>query len=122
MPTICRTLKNAGVLGESLTLGTHVQEGYCSCLCLSVCVSVCLSVKLHVYIAPLEHLFVLKIQSCTQHATEVKEFVGIFPETAPLQRSNTASVERPYMYMYVQSAIFLQKVHMRIIVFTTWWH
>ena len=28
---------------KSLTLGVHVQEGYCSCLvCVSVCLSVCL--------------------------------------------------------------------------------
>ena len=44
------------------------SEGYYSCSCLSVCV---LS-----HISPLERLFVLKILSHTQRATEVKMFVG----------------------------------------------
>ena len=43
------------------TPSAHVQEGYCSCLCLSS-------------LSPLEHLFILKILSHT--GTEVKEFVG----------------------------------------------
>ena len=45
--------------------------GYCSCP-VSVCVSVCLLS----HISPLELLFVLKILSRTQRATEVKKFVG----------------------------------------------
>ena len=39
---------------------------------LSVCVSVCLLSQ----ISPLERLFVLKVLSRTQRATEVKKFVG----------------------------------------------
>ena len=43
-------------------------------------------------ISPLEHLFVLKILSRTQRATEVKYFYGVFSETAPLQRYTTSCV------------------------------
>ena len=50
----------------------HVQEGYCSCLCLFVCLSVCLLS----HISPLEYLFILKILSHTQWATEAKKFLG----------------------------------------------
>ena len=53
-----------------LTLGAHAQEGYGSWVCVCVCVSVCC------HISPLERLFVLKILSRTQRATEVKTFVG----------------------------------------------
>ena len=60
-----------------LTLGAHAQEGYCSCVCLSVCVSVCLLSQ----ISSLERLFVLKILSRTQRATEVKIFVGFSLKT-----------------------------------------
>ena len=42
------------------------------CVCGCVCVCVCLLSQ----ISPLEHLFVLKILSRTQRATEVKKFVG----------------------------------------------
>ena len=48
---------------------------------------------------------------------EGQKICGGFSETAPLQRSSTPSVVRPC----VQSAIFLRKARMRIIVFTTWW-
>ena len=41
-----------------------------------LCVCVCLCVCLLSHISPLEHLFVLKILSRTQRATEVKKFVG----------------------------------------------
>ena len=43
---------------------------------LSLCVSVCLLS----HISPLEHLFVLKILSHTQRATEVKKFVKFCPK------------------------------------------
>ena len=72
----------------------------------SVCVCVC---PLR-HISTLERLSVLKMLSRTQRATEVKIFVGFFSKTALLQRSSIPSFERPY----IQSAIFLQKVHMRI--------
>ena len=49
----------------SLTIGAHAQEGYCSW------VYACLLS----YIPPLECLFVLKVLSHTQRATEVKNFV-----------------------------------------------
>ena len=52
----------------SLTLGAHVQEGYCSWVCLSVC--------LLSHISPLEGLFFLKILSLIQRTTNVKKFVG----------------------------------------------
>ena len=68
------------------------------------CVCVCLSVK------SLENLFFLKILSPTQQATDIKT-CEVFSETAPLQRSSTPSVEGR-----VQSAIFLQKLHMRVTV------
>ena len=42
------------------------------CVCVCVCVCVCLLS----HISPLEHLFVLKILSRTQRATEVKKIVG----------------------------------------------
>ena len=45
------------------------SEGYCS---RSVCLSVCLLSQN----SPLECLFILKILSRTQWATEVKKFVG----------------------------------------------
>ena len=45
------------------------SEGYCSWVC--VCVCVCLLS----HISPLERLFVLKLLSCTQRATEVKKYV-----------------------------------------------
>ena len=54
-----------------LTLGAHAQRGL-RYLGLSVCVCVCLLSQ----ISPLERLFVLKILSRTQRATEVKKFVG----------------------------------------------
>ena len=57
-----------------------MQEGYCSWVCLSVC--------LLSQISPLEDLFVLKILSRTQRATEVKN-CEFFSETSPLQRSST---------------------------------
>ena len=85
------------------------SEGYCSWVCVSVC--------LLSHISPMERLFVLKPLSRTQRATKVKNFVGFSEKTAPLQRSSTPSVVRPC----VQSAIFLRKARMRIIVFTTWW-
>ena len=69
----------------------------------SVCLSVCLSVS---HLTPGAY-FILKMLSRTQQAMEVKQFVG-FSDTAPLQRSSTPSVERPY----VQSAIFLWKARM----------
>ena len=63
-----------------LTLGAHAQEGYgswvCVCVCVSVCLCVCVSVCLLSHISLLERLFVLKILSRTQRATEAKKFVG----------------------------------------------
>ena len=78
------------------------SEGYCSWVCLCVC--------LLSHISPLERLFVLKTLSRTQRATKVKKFVGVFSETAPLQRSSTPSVDghtysRPF---------FLRKARMRM--------
>ena len=43
-------------------------------MCVRVCVRAC--VRLLSHISPLERLFVLKILSRTQRATEVKTFVG----------------------------------------------
>ena len=63
-----------------LTLGAHAQEGYCSRHCQSVC--------LLSHISPLEHLFVLKILSRTQRATEVKKFVCF--SLKPLRSRNPA--------------------------------
>ena len=87
-----------------LTFNAH---GYCSCV--SVCLSVCLwSVKSHltsgVCFRP-ENTFTYSAGNGGQ------KICGIFSKTAPLQRSSTPFVERPY----VQSAIFLPKVCMRII-------
>ena len=80
------------------------SEGYGS---RPVCVSVCLLS----HISPLERLFVLKILSRTQRATEVKIFVGF--SLKQLHCGDPApSVER----LYAWSAIFLWKARMRIIV------
>ena len=79
------------------------SEGYCSWF---VCVCVCVCVCPLSDISPLERLFVLKSISRTQRATKQK-FCGVFSETAPLRRSSTPSVVRPY----VQSAIFLVYAH-----------
>ena len=49
------------------------------CVCVCVCVCVCLLS----HISPLEHLFVLKLLSHTQWATEVKKYVGF--SLKPLQ-------------------------------------
>ena len=49
------------------------SEGYCRC---PVCVCACLCVCLLSHISPLERLFVLKILSRTQRATEVKNLWG----------------------------------------------
>ena len=73
-----------------LTLGVHVPEGYCSCLCLSVSVRVC----------PLSHI------SVSVHPENTVTYSGgnggqkicvVFTETAPMQRTSTPSVER-HMY------------------------
>ena len=50
------------------------SEGYGSCLC--VCVCVFLSVCMLSHISLLERLFILKILSRTERATEVQKFVG----------------------------------------------
>ena len=52
--------------------------------------SVCLSVRLLSQISPLERLFVLKIQSHTPWATEVKIFVGFLVK--PLHSKVMASL------------------------------
>ena len=89
-----------------LTLGAHAQEGYCSRL-VCVCVGVCLLS----HISPLERLFILKILSRTQRATEVKKIVGF--SLKPLRCGDSALLRwKPY----IRSAIFLRKALMRIIV------
>ena len=70
---LCPMLKYVTAL---LTLGVHAQKGYCSW----VCPSVCLSVKSH--LSPLEHLFALKVLSCTQRATKVQKFVKFSQQLA----------------------------------------
>ena len=87
-----------------LTFGVHALSGVgVVCVCL-------LS-----HISHVECFFVLKILSNTQWAMEFKIFVGFSLKflqlRSSLQRSSTPSIEWPY----VQSAIFLQKVHMHII-------
>ena len=92
-----------------LTLSTQAQEGYCSWVC--VCVSVCLSVKSHLTSGASVH----PENTVTYSAdNEGQTVCGVFSETAPLQRSITPSVEG----QYVQSAIFLRKTCMCIMVFT----
>ena len=51
-----------------------------------------MSVSLLSHISPLERLFVLKILSRIQRATEVKN-CEVFSETASLQRSSTAPLK-----------------------------
>ena len=92
------------VLWCLLTLGVHAEEGYSTCLCLPVCVSVS-------HINSLECLFVLKFCHILSGQRR-SNICGVFSETALLQTSSTPSIEMPY----VQSAIFLRKVRMRIIV------
>ena len=76
--------------------------------------SVCLSVKSH-----LTYGGSVRPETAVTYSAgnEGQNICGVFSETAPLQRSSTPSVVRPC----VQSAIFLRKARMRIIVFTTWW-
>ena len=69
---------------HSLTLGAHAQRGL-RYLGLSVC--------LLSQISPLERLFVLKILSRTQRATEVKKFVGF--SLKPLRSKVMASFAYP---------------------------
>ena len=95
-----------------LNLGTHMQEGYSSwsvCLSLCVSVSVCLSVKSHLTSGASVR---------PENTVTYSKNCGVFSETASLQRSSTASIERPYMY---NRPFFLWKVRIRITVFTTWW-
>ena len=71
------------------------SEGYGSRrVCLSVCVCVCqLS-----HISPLEHLFVLKTLSPTQHATKVKKYVAF---SVKLRRSRATALSTLYRYSAV---------------------
>ena len=71
---------------------------------------VCLSVCPLVNISLLERLFVLKTLSHTQRATKVKK-CGVFPKTAPLQRSSTPSVVRPYVQSAIFQCVFLVYAH-----------
>ena len=69
--------------------------------------SVCLSVKSH---------FTSGASVCPENTitypagSEGQKICGVFSETAPLKRSSTAPLKA-----YVRSAIFLRKVHMRIV-------
>ena len=85
-----------------LTLGTHAQDGYSSCL-------VSLSVKSHL-------TFGTSVCSENTVAYSVgnggQKVCGVFSETTLLQRSRTPSVEG---HIHVQSTIFLWKVRMLII-------
>ena len=60
----------------------------------SVCVCVCVCVCLLSQISPLERLFVLKILSRTQRATEIKKFVGF--SLKPLRSKVMASFAYPW--------------------------
>ena len=74
---------------QRFSLGTHAQEGYCSCPCLSVCVCVCLcgSVKSHLTSGASVHPENIVTYSVGNGGQNI---CGVFPETAPLQRSSTA--------------------------------
>ena len=88
----------------------------CACaVMVTVLGHVCLSVCLLSHVSPLERLFILKILSRTQWATEVKKFVKF--SLKPLSYRDLAML---HWKSYIRSAIFLRKAHMRIIVNTMW--
>ena len=106
----------------------HVQEGYSSSLC--VCggggggrwVGGCVCLLSHISL--LEHLFVLKILSHTQWATEVKEFVGF--SLKPLQCRDLAFP--PFKAIRTVSHFPAESVHVHhsiyhVVVdfFPVWW-
>ena len=85
-----------------LTLSAHAQRGLLYLVCLCVC--------LLNHISPLERLFILKILSCTQQATEVQKYVWF--SLKPLCCGDPALPAEGHIY---GQPFFLQKAGMHII-------